>query len=114
MAWRIVEPIFRQAQAGAKATYERFAETEQASDDLETILPAAQFGRVDTLFATVGVQQWGTFDTQTQKLQFKDDDSGSDLLNLAVIQTFLHGGTVYVLEADQMPTKQPLAALYRY
>jgi len=114
MAWHIVEPIFHQAQADAKATYEQFAETEQASDDLETILPAAQFGRVDTLLATVGVQRWGTFDTRTQKLQYIEGDSGSDLLNLAVIQTFLHGGTVYVLEADQMPTKQPLAAVFRY
>jgi hypothetical protein len=116
MAWRLVEPIFRQAQAEARATYKRYAETEQASDDLATILSAAHFGRVDTLFVTVGVQQWGTFDPKTQQLQLSEANRGdtSDLLNLAVIQTFLKGGTVYAVEAEHMPTKQPLAAVFRY
>ena len=116
MAWRHVEPIFRQVQADARAIYERYAATEQASDDIATIVPAAHFGRVDTLLVTVGVQRWGTFEPETQDLHFTIDDEGAatDLLNLAVVQTFLNGGTVYAVETEQMPTNRPLAAIFRY
>jgi hypothetical protein len=116
MAWDLVEPIFLQAQADAKATYERYAATEQASDDIETIVPAAHFGRVDTLFITVDMQQWGTFDPETQRVQLTEEDDGTaaDLLNVAAVQTVLHGGTVYAIAADQMPTHRALSAVFRY
>jgi hypothetical protein len=116
MAWPLVEPIFLQAQADARATYERCAAMHQASADIATIVPAAHFGRVDTLFVTVGRQQWGTFDLERQQLQLTEEDHGAatDLLNLAAVQTFLHGGTVYAVEADLMPTKSDVAAVLRY
>jgi len=114
--WDVVEPIFNQAQADAIATYERSVATGQASDDLETILLAAHYGRVDTLFVTLGMQQWGTYDPESQHLQLTKENEGNatDLLNLAAIQTVLNGGTVYAVEADQMPTVRPLSAVFRY
>jgi hypothetical protein len=62
------------------------------------------------------MQQWGTFDPESQHLQFTQGREGTatDLLNLAAIQTILNGGTVYAVEADQMPTAQPLSAVFRY
>lgn len=115
-AWRLVEPTFLRAQAAARATYERCAATPQASEDIATIVPAAHFGRVDTLFVAAGRQQWGRFDLESQQLQLSEDADGAatDLLNLAAVQTFLNGGTVYVVEAERMPTKNALAAVFRY
>ena len=37
-----------------------------------------------------------------------------DLLNLAVVQTILHGGSVYALDSSEMPDDSPAAALLRY
>ena len=37
-----------------------------------------------------------------------------DLLDLAAVQTLLHGGTIYAVEPEQVPGGGPLAALFRY
>ena len=37
-----------------------------------------------------------------------------DLLDLAAIQTILNGGTVYVVEPEQVPGQTLLAAVFRY
>lgn len=115
-AWPLVEPIFLQAEAEAAAQYERYAGTEQASDDLSAIVPAAFFGRVEALFVALGVQQWGHFDRKTAvvTLDNEEGEAGEDLLNLAALHTFLNGGVVYAVEADAVPSHQSAAAVYRY
>jgi len=37
-----------------------------------------------------------------------------DLLDLAAVQTILHGGTVYIMKPDEMGDHGPIAAIFRY
>ncbi len=115
-AWAIVQPRFQEAQLEAIAQYEQLASTEQASHDIRTIVPAAHYGRVDTLFVAVGQQQWGAFDPQTDTIDIHgEEESGDeDLLDLAAVQTLLHGGEIYALEPTKVPDGVPLAAVFRY
>jgi hypothetical protein len=87
-----------------------------ASSYLRAIIPAAHAGRVDTLFIATGQRRWGSFDPSSGALALHEaaEPHDSELLDLAVIQTILHGGTVYALAPEQMPELAPLAAIFRY
>ncbi len=76
-------------------------------------------GRVESLFVAVGHQQWGTFDPDTHRayLHPSAEPGDEDLLDLAVVQTLLHGGNVYMVNLEEMPDDPmhgPLAAVFRY
>ena len=79
-------------------------------------MPAAYYGRVESLFVAVDQEQWGSFDPATETLQIHEqgEPGDEDLLDLAATQTLLHGGAVYAVEQAQMPTGVPLAAVFRY
>jgi hypothetical protein len=100
----------------ASARYRAYAATERASDNLREIVPAAYFGRIESLFIAIDQEQWGTFHPTTNTLhvhregRFNDDD----LLDIAATQTLLHGGSVYAVEHVHMPGERPLAAVFRY
>jgi release factor family 3 len=117
-AWKIVEPRFVQERLDAVDRYRRLINTsEQASNRLAEILPAAQFGRVATLFVTKDQQQFGTFDPNTGRLEVHNGPrpENVDLLDEAATQTILNGGIVYVLPQLEMPdTGALIAAIYRY
>lgn len=114
--WKIVEPLFLQAQQEAIEHYRELAATGKTTTDVKEAVPAAYFGRVEQLFVPVGVQQWGNFDpeTNTVYLHSEAETGDEDLLNSAAIQTLLNGGTVYAVEPDKVPDNAPLAAVFRY
>ena len=115
-AWTLVEPAVLQAQQAAAARYQELASTERASSNSSEIVPAAYYGRVESLFVAVDQEQWGSFDPATETLQIHEqvESSDEDLLDLAATQTLLHGGAVYAVEQAQMPAQAPLAAVFRY
>ncbi len=116
-AWSIVEPIFLAAQEEAAARYRQLAGSgsEQASDDLTKVVPAAYVGRVEELFIARGAQRWGAFDPETHEVQVHDDAApGEDLLDFAAVHTFLNQGAVYATEPEQVPSETSLAAVFRY
>jgi hypothetical protein len=117
-AWDIVRPIIIQTR---EADVDRFRQLAGTADPLGAtnvteIAPAAHFGRVDTLFVRMGSQQWGRFDPGSGEVELLDQPStdAEDLLDLAAVQTYLNGGTVYVVPAEQMPGPEPVAAIFRY
>jgi hypothetical protein len=115
--WALVQPTFRTEQEEAVERFNQFSGTDQASDDLTEIVPAATHGRVDTLFVALGQQQWGTFDPDTSEVQRHADrqPGDQDLPDLAAVQTLLQGGSVYAVEPAKMPAGAALAAaLFRY
>src|SRR5690606_19751818 len=87
-----------------------------ASADLETIVPGAHYGRVETLFVDVGRKQWGVFDHNTNEVRRlnRPGPNAEDLYDLAAVQTYLNGGNVYAVTADKMPGPEPIAAVFRY
>ncbi len=115
-AWAIVEPVLLQAQKVATLHYRDRAGTGHTSNTSSEIVPAAYYGRVASLFVARDQEQWGTFDPATGTLQIHEQAQprDEDLLDLAVTQTLLHGGSVYAVEQSGMPDEAPLAAVFRY
>lgn len=117
-AWPIVEPLFRAEREEAAALYRQLEGQGKplVSDEIERILPAAHYGRVDTLFVAQGEQHWGTFDRETGEVRSfpKGRPESKDLLDDAAMQTLLNDGKVYVVGVEDMPTDPPVAAIFRY
>lgn len=117
-AWELVEPRFLENQAEGLASFEEQhgQQTGLASNDVEDIVAAAHYGRVDTLFVPVGAHTWGRFDAEANVVTLHDERQPGDdeLLDYAAIHTFLNGGTVHALKPHNMPGGAQLAALYRY
>jgi hypothetical protein len=115
-AWELVEPVFQIALQGARARYAELTSTDRASKDLRTIVAAAYYGRVDTLFVALGAHQWGVFDPSSNTVLFHADAAPGrhDLLDAAAVETLVHGGTVYAVEPDRIPEDTPAAAIFRW
>ncbi len=115
-AWPLVEPHFAEAEARAAGRFRQLAGTGKVSSDLDEILSAAHHGRVDTLFVALNRQHWGQFDAATQRSQTRAEPQpdDQDLLDLVAVQTLLHSGIVYAVEAEQMPVAADIVAIFRY
>jgi hypothetical protein len=115
-AWVIVQPVFVKARREAADRYRAQAGTALASADIEHILSAAYQARVEALFVALGVQVWGTWDPQAHRVVIhqKPGPAVEDLLDLAAIQTMLHGGTVFAVQPEEVPDREPCAAVFRY
>jgi len=117
-AWEIVKPYFAREQAAQEAFYRELAGRQEgrASNDLKQIMQAAHGGRVATLFLARGVRHWGVYRTHSGNVHVhpSQQPGDHDLLDLAAIQTVANGGTVYVMDRDQVPGGEPQAAIFRY
>ena len=89
--------------------------TDGATVDLATTVTAAVDGRVDALFVAGDAEVWGHFDPAQRRLVDPvTEDEAEDLLNVAAVETWRHGGEVYVVPEADVPGAQPAAALLRY
>jgi len=117
-AWDIVGPQFLTEQKKAAERFEQLygQGSERVADALERIVPAAHSGQVEILFVASGIQRWGSFDRTANEVQLHEQAGPGDegLLDLATEFTFMNGGTVYAVEADQVPGGKPVAAIFRY
>jgi hypothetical protein len=116
-AWEIVQPYFMKNQQEALARYQRNAGTGFTSNDLRQIAPAARHARVEVLFVALDAQRWGHYDPQRNQVTLHDRarNDSEDLLNLAAVETLVHGGTVYALSSNQLPEPDfAAAALLRF
>lgn len=117
-SWPIVEPLWRETRArvAEELTGNLARHNPRASSDPTTVIRAATRGQIATLFLREGAHQWGVFDADSDDLELVStpSDGDEDLLDLAAMETMAHGGTVYVVNSDEMPTSQPIAAWLRY
>ncbi len=117
-AWSIVEPYFRQGMEQAVEQYHQLAVTAKATDNIEEIVAAAFYGRVDKLLLAVNTQMWGIFNPDTGKvIHYQTEQSQEDdlaLLDFAAMQTLQKDGSVYMLSQEEMPTNSSVAAVLRY
>ncbi len=114
-AWPIIE---RQVEEDKKKPLSRFEEragTGYTSVRIRDIVPAACFGRVDTLFLSEEDEQWGVFDESRQDVVLHQGQSPDNysLLNFAAVNTLKHGGTVHTYPRKDMPGGL-MAAIFRY
>ncbi|MEH2176041.1 baeRF3 domain-containing protein [Nostoc sp.] len=117
-AWPIVEADFQKSQ---QAVLEQFHElfggdTGKASNNLQEVISAAYYQRVDSLLVAVGKQQWGLFDptSETVYLHPEKEAGDEDLLDFVAAHTLLNGGTVYAVPFEEIPYSTAVAAIYRY
>lgn len=115
-AWSVVAALFDTERKRAFERYRNFLPGGDSSSDLKEILHAAVAGRVDTLFVPAGFHQWGVFRHEEGQVEFHDNRQvgDQDLFDVAAVQTFLNGGTVYVLMPEDLGVPFPLGAIYRY
>jgi hypothetical protein len=117
-AWKLVKPIFDEAQKRDLERFEQFhgQQNDLASGDLKTVLKAAHFGQVETLFVPVGVEKWGRYDPQQNQviLDTNPKPENEDLLDYAAMQTILNSGQVYAVQPEKVPGDGELAAILRY
>jgi hypothetical protein len=115
-ALKIVTPLFQRAENDAVALYRQSSGTGLTSADIGEIVPASVHGRVGSLFVAVGRQRWGKFnpETGTAALHRQAEEGSEDLLEIAAIQTFLNGGSVFILPPERMPDASDLIAVFRY
>lgn len=114
--WPLVEPLFAQTRLEATQRHAQLVGTPRTSRDIRQILPAANAGRVDTVFVDREAQQWGTFHPDTGDVELHGDCQAGDedLLDLAAVETLAHRGTVYAVATDQVPGGTPVAAMFRW
>jgi hypothetical protein len=116
-AWSVVEPIFLANQKNATARFLDLSSRRRTSTSLQQIVPAAAEGRVEILFVARGARRWGRFDETKRRVKLgKGPGPGArELLDLASVQTLLHGGTVFSVAPDDVPgMTKGIAALYRF
>lgn len=68
------------------------------------------------LFVAIGVQVWGGFDLEKDKVYVHESPEldDEDLLNLAAIQTLIKEGAVYAVSPAEVLDKALVAAVLRY
>lgn len=117
-AWSIVSPLIEQQQQEAIALYQQLAgeDLAQACSEIQEIVPAAYYQKVDTLFVPLGTQVWGKFDPDTLSVDLHPEPQpdDEDMLDFAAVHTFLNGGQVYTIEPEKMPSEETVAAIFRY
>lgn len=112
----VIKPHLQKAKKEAIEKYERLAKTDKASDDLKDVALASGFGKVEFSFTASDVQKWGVIDLDNNKVEIHDkwQYGDTDLFDYIAAETFLHGGTTYVVESDKIPGDKDVAAVYRY
>ena len=118
MAWDIVEPIFRKDQDLAEEKFKQFSgqKNKLFATSLNRIIPAAYSGQIESLFVANGVDQWGKFDHDTNKIKFngEEQEGDEDLLEYASVLTLSRGGKVFSVEPSNVPDGGKVAAVLRY
>lgn len=117
-AWEIIQPMVRQTENEAAAKYKSLAGSEggQATNKLPDVVRAAYHGRLESLFVSVGVQRWGTYDPASNEVRLheKEAPGDQDLLDFAAVHCLSNKGMVFAVEPNKMPDNSPAAAILRY
>jgi len=115
-AWTKVEPMLTKARSAALSKYNELKAGNLAARDPQKVIPAAQYGSVETLFCEVDTELWGTFEPNTNVLETHSSSQPGDidLLDMAATQTLLNAGTVFALPREAMPDPSPITAVFRY
>lgn len=113
--WHLVQPHFEQARETAISQYRELQGTGKTASEIEQVVSAAYYQRVDALLVLVGQQIWGSFDPEANTVHIHPEPEAGDedLLDLAALHTMMNGGMVYTVE-DTVPEESPVAAILRY
>ncbi|MFD0933533.1 hypothetical protein ACFQ0R_13085 [Psychroflexus salinarum] len=117
-AWNLLEPYFSKDREEKLNLYSEYIGTGKATADVNMIIKSAIEGRIDSLFVQNGAEIFGEYDNNSQVVNIQDEltENNISLLNLIAIKVFEKGGTIYIMEEENMPDEnhKKVNALYRY
>ncbi len=114
--WPLIQPHLDQQSRQAAARFQRFAGTGKTSDDIRQIVPAALQGQIAELLVDPRRHQWGLFDPKTKHVEVHEAavPGDDDLADYAAVHTLLRRGSVFALPSSDLPTTEPVAAIFRF
>lgn len=117
--WKLAKPMFQASKEDITEQYKILSgrKDPRVQKDLAEVIKAAPYGRVEVLYVDKNAKKWGSFDENNIEVHFDDQQrpGSEDLLDFAAVQTLLHGGTVHIIDPQDMPEKgTPVAAIFRY
>jgi len=114
-AFEVVKPKLHAKMQAARNRYQMLKTTDRVAFHIEEILRAEDQGRVEVLFAAHGPHVWGTVNAANAVDVHRERKPGDiDLLNLAINQAIAGGGTAYVVDAKDVPSRELAAAILRW
>lgn len=113
-AWEVVKPHIENYKIEAINKYKNLIGSKKSGSDLENIIKESYYGKVNSLFIQENREKRGYFDQEAEKINLRNDSKSVDLYNEAVIYTIMNGGEVYILNSEEMPKNDEIAAIYRY
>ena len=118
-AKEVLHDYFHQHQQKDHARYTSLMGSTQTAHEIEEIAPAALDGRIDALFIARGAHRWGVIDRSNNEVEIADEpnENAHDLVSKAAVETVLHGGRAYLVDAEELPETVEgamLAAIFRY
>ena len=117
LAWDIVKDQFNAEYEQAGKRYNEYLDHGKAAYNPEDVIPAALNGQAESLFIKRGEHIWGTYQQDTNKIAIDaiHKVGNTDLLNKAAVETVKHGGSVYVVDEEDMLEKgSSVSAVFRY
>lgn len=118
MSWELMEPKFTKIQELAQTKYNQYKgqKNKLYANSLESIIPKAYNGQVETLFIDKDADRWGEHDLKTNKVKIFNDKKfqAEDLIGYASALTTTRGGTVYAVDKEKVPDGGVVAAILRY
>jgi hypothetical protein len=111
----LMSSYFEQEKSEAFAQYLELRGTDLVSHNIEEIMSAARQGKTRSVFVNGDSEWWGKFDPKTEKIEPHDTyiPGDQEIVNLVVLETLLHRGSVYTLK-PAIANEPMIFAVYRY
>ncbi|THH41947.1 baeRF3 domain-containing protein [Neolewinella litorea] len=116
-AWAAVANHFDAQKERDRKLYGDNQAADEASTDIQQIVPAAVNGRVAALWMDRNAYAYGEYTPENNgvKIMHDEDKNATELYNLAAVRAFQSGARVYNLDRDELPDDtEPLNAIFRY
>lgn len=117
-SWKIMEPKFIKIQELAEAKYNQYKgqQNKLYANSIESIIPKAYNGQVETLFVDKDADKWGKHDLEKNQVKIFNDKKfeAEDLIGYASLLTTSRGGTVFAVDKEKVPDGKEAAAILRY
>jgi hypothetical protein len=115
-AMQVMKPYFDQRMKHALEEFGNKSATNLASTKNAEIIPAAHYSRISHLFVQKDAHVWGTFNEENGELRLTETEKENteNLADRAVAKTIETGGSVFILDKQEMPGTGVMAAVFRY
>ena len=109
-ALEIVNQVPSEALSKVLKEFQEHRGTQRLSLSMSDILKRSFEGRLAHLLLREDAEHHGAWDEAAQRLQTGEED----LLNLTALQTLIHGGQVFSVQASEIPESADAAAILRF